>query len=67
VARFVAEPDAGMLALAMEFVATALNATQGLIKGQRLLSLLRASADTAAVLAAFERQLAALPWGSPAV
>ncbi|GAB3162030.1 hypothetical protein GCM10027258_80220 [Amycolatopsis stemonae] len=62
VARFVDEPDAGVLALVMEWVATALNATQGLIKGQRLLSLLRASAGTAAVLTAFERQLAALPW-----
>ncbi|MGW4528862.1 hypothetical protein [Amycolatopsis sp. NPDC004378] len=62
VARFVDEPDAGVLALAMEFVATALNATQGLLKGQRLLSLLRASPGTAAVLAAFEQRLAGLPW-----
>ncbi|RAS59466.1 hypothetical protein C8D87_11478 [Lentzea atacamensis] len=62
VARFVAEPDAGVLALAMEFAATALNPTQGLIKGQRLLSLLRASTGTAAVLAAFTELLASLPW-----
>lgn len=62
VARFVEEPDAGVLALVMEFTATALNATQGLIKGERLLSLLRASPGTAAVLAAFERMLAGLPW-----
>ena len=62
VSRFVDEPDAGVLALVMEFVATALNATQGLIKGQRLLSLLRASAGTAPVLAAFQRQLTAVPW-----
>ena len=62
VARFVDEPDAGVLALVMEFVATALNATQGLLKGQRLLSLLRSSPGTAAVLAAFERRLAELPW-----
>jgi hypothetical protein len=59
---FVDEPDAGVLALVMEFVATALNATQGLIKGQRLLRLLRTSAGTAAILAAFERRLAELPW-----
>lgn len=62
VARFVDEPDAGVLALVMEFVATALNATQGLIKGQRLLSLLRTSTGTAAVLTAFERRIAELPW-----
>jgi hypothetical protein len=62
VARFVSEPDAGVLALVMEFVATALNATQGLIKGQRLLSLLRAAVGTAAVIAAFDRRLADLPW-----
>ncbi|MDT7785578.1 MAG: hypothetical protein QOF58_3997 [Pseudonocardiales bacterium] len=62
VTRFIAEPDAGVLALAMEFAATALNATQGLIKGQRLLSLLRASAGTGAVLAAFDELLASLPW-----
>lgn len=62
VERFIAEPDAGVLALAMEFVATSLNPTQGLIKGQRLLSLLRASAGTGGVLAAFAELLAALPW-----
>ncbi|QFZ20524.1 hypothetical protein [Saccharothrix syringae] len=61
-ARFIEEPDAGVLALVMEFTATALNPTQGLIKGERLLSLLRASAGTAAVLAAFERMLTSLPW-----
>ncbi|MFL6124257.1 hypothetical protein [Actinophytocola sp.] len=62
VARFIAEPEAGVLALVMEFVATALNATQGLIKGERLLTLLRNSPGTAEVLAAFERLVAALPW-----
>ncbi|WNV83095.1 hypothetical protein [Umezawaea sp. Da 62-37] len=62
VARFVDEPDAGVLALVMEFVATALNPTQGLIKGQRLLSLLQASVRTAAVLAAFEQLLTIMPW-----
>lgn len=60
--RFIAEPDAGVLALVMEFAATALNPTQGLIKGQRLLSLLRASPGTTAVLGTFEKFLAALPW-----
>ncbi|MEV0682170.1 hypothetical protein AB0I60_37205 [Actinosynnema sp. NPDC050436] len=62
VARFVDEPDAGVLALAMEFTATALNPTQGLIKGKRLLSLLRASTGTEAVLTAFRQRLAVLPW-----
>lgn len=62
VARFIAEPEAGVLALAMEFSATALNATQGLIKGERLLTVLRESAGTAAVLELFERRLATLPW-----
>lgn len=62
VARFIAEPDAGVLALAMEFSATALNPTQGLIKGQRLLSLLRDSPGTAEVLARFAEILASVPW-----
>jgi hypothetical protein len=62
VARFITEPDAGVLALVMEFAATALNPTQGLIKGERLLTLLRTSRGTGAVLAAFERLLAELPW-----
>lgn len=62
VARFIAEPEAGVLALVMEFVATALNATQGLIKGQRLVTLLRNSPGAAEVLAAFEHLVAALPW-----
>lgn len=62
VTRFIAEPDAGVLALMMEFVATALNATQGVIKGQRLLTLLRDSAGTAEVLARFQLMLARLPW-----
>ena len=61
-ARFIAEPDAGVLALVMEFTATALNPTQGLIKGQRLLSLLRTSPGTAGVLASYERLLAVVPW-----
>lgn len=46
----------------MEFVATCLNPTQGLIKGQRLLSLLNSSVGTDAVLAAFAELLASLPW-----
>ncbi|WP_053739167.1 hypothetical protein [Nocardia sp. NRRL S-836] len=62
VARFIAEPDAGVLALAMEFSATCLNPAQGLIKGERLLTLLRTSAGTAAVLTAFEELLASMPW-----
>ncbi|GAA2783015.1 hypothetical protein [Saccharopolyspora taberi] len=62
VARFVDEPGAGVLALVMELAATALNPTQGLIKGQRLLSLLRVSPGTTAVIAAFEQRLASLPW-----
>lgn len=62
VARFIAEPDAGVLALVMEYVATALNATQGLIKGQRLSSLLRASAGTAALLERFAQTVLGLPW-----
>lgn len=62
VARFIAEPEAGVLALVMEFVATALNATQGLIKGQRLLTLLRTSPGAREVLTAFEHLVAALPW-----
>lgn len=62
VARFIAEPDAGVLALVMEFAATALNPTQGLIKGQRLLTLLRSSPGTTAVLGMFEDLVAALPW-----
>lgn len=61
-ARFVDEPEAGVLALAMEFVATALNVTQGLIKGQRLLTLLRTSVGSAGILAAFERRLIEMPW-----
>lgn len=51
-----------MLALVMEFVATALNAMQGLIKGQRLLTLLRTSPGAGEVLAAFEHLMAGLPW-----
>jgi len=62
VARFIAEPDAGVLALVLEFAATALNPTQGLIKGQRLLTLLRTSPGAGAVLASFERLLATLLW-----
>lgn len=62
VARFIAEPDAGVLALVMEYSATALNPTQGLINGQRLLTLLRDTAGTTAVLELFERRLAAMPW-----
>ncbi len=62
IARFIAEPEAGVLALVMEFVATALNATQGLIKGKRLLTLLHGAAGTGEVLAGFERLLADLPW-----
>lgn len=61
-ARFIDEPDAGVLALVMEFAATALNPTQGLIKGQRLLTLLRDSPGTTAVLTAYDTQLAVLPW-----
>lgn len=62
VARFIAEPDAGVLAPVMEFAATTLNPTQGLIKGERLLTLLRTSPGTDAVLASFERLLDTLPW-----
>ncbi|UUV32175.1 hypothetical protein NQK81_01625 [Amycolatopsis roodepoortensis] len=51
-----------MLALAMEFVSTALNPTQGLIKGQRLLSLLQASPGAGDVLAAFEQRITTVPW-----
>lgn len=54
IARFIAEPDAGVLA--MEFVATALNPTQ------RLLSLLQASPGAGDVLAAFEQRITTLPW-----
>lgn len=43
-------------------MATALNATQGLIKGERLLTLLRKSPATVAVLGAFEQLVATLPW-----
>ncbi|WP_410659512.1 hypothetical protein [Amycolatopsis sp. lyj-112] len=46
----------------MEFVATALNPTQGLIKGQRLLALLQASTGTEEVLAEFERRITGVPW-----
>jgi hypothetical protein len=62
VARFTAEPEAGVLALVMEYTATALNPTQGLINGARLLTLLRDTAGTSAVLELFERRLAAMPW-----
>jgi hypothetical protein len=62
VAQFVADPHAGLLALAMEFTATCLNPTQGLIKGQRLLTVLKASPDTTVVLALFEEYLASVPW-----
>lgn len=62
IARFVAEPDAGVLALLMEFTSTALNPTQGLIKGDRLLDLVRATAGTEEVLTRFAQRLAAEPW-----
>jgi hypothetical protein len=61
-ARFIAEPDAGVLALVMEFAATAPNPTRGLLKRQRELTLLRSSPGTGVVLASFEHLLAALPW-----
>lgn len=41
---------------------TCLNPTQGLIKGQRLLTLLKDSPDTAVVLALFDEYLATVPW-----
>jgi hypothetical protein len=62
VTRFVAEPEAGVLALIMEHTATALNPTQGLIKGTRLLTVLRESPGTGAVLGLFEQRLNAMPW-----
>lgn len=61
-AQFLADPHAGLLALAMEFTATCLNPTQGLINDRRLLTLPRESPDTAAVLALFEEYLASVPW-----
>jgi hypothetical protein len=62
VEKFIAEPEAGVLALVMEFSATALNPTQGLIKGERLHTLLRNSPGTGLVLALFDQQVAAMPW-----
>jgi hypothetical protein len=62
VSRFIAEPQAGVLALVMEFTATAINPTQGLIKGERLLTLLRNSTGTDSVLGLFDELLATLPW-----
>jgi len=62
VAQFVADPHAGLLALAMEFTATCLNPTQGLINGKRLLTLLRHSPGTAEVLRMFDEYLTAVPW-----
>lgn len=62
VAQFVAEPHAGLLALAMEYTAVCLNPTQGLIRGDRLLTLLRRSPDTGPVLDLFTDYLATVPW-----
>lgn len=56
VAQLIAEPAAGVLALVMEFVATAINATQGLITGKRSLTLLRDSVGTAEVLAGAQQR-----------
>ncbi|MBE1467447.1 hypothetical protein [Kibdelosporangium phytohabitans] len=60
--QFAADPNAGLLALAMEYTATCLNPTQGLIKGQRLLTLLRSSGEAGEVLTMFAEYLAAVPW-----
>lgn len=62
VEQFIAEPHAGLLALAMEFSATCLNPTQGLINSRRLLTLLRGSPGTEQVLASFDEYLASVPW-----
>ncbi len=62
VAQFIAEPHAGLLALAMEFSATCLNPTQGLINSRRLLTLLKQSPGTEQMLALFTEYLASVPW-----
>lgn len=62
VEQFIAEPHAGLLALAMEYSATCHNPTQGLINSRRLLTLLRDSPGTEQVLALFHQYLATVPW-----
>lgn len=60
--RLIADPAIATFVLAMEFTATALNPRQGLIRGERLLTDLRAAAGAGPVLTLFEALLDALPW-----
>lgn len=60
--RFAEDPAAGVLALEMEYVATALNPSQGLIAGDRLHTLLRDAPDQKETLALFQERLHAQPW-----
>lgn len=61
-ARFAADPDAGVTALIMEHVAVALNPRQGLIAGKRLYDVLAAAPGQGRVLALLEERLNTAEW-----